>query len=358
VQDDWRLTTRLTLNLGLRYDLSINAWANDLAFEPFYHADRPNDTNNLQPRVGFAYQLNDRTVIRGGSGVYFADALTIDAFWPKYNTQLSRIQITNDGRADFAANPLNGQPLPTYEQAQNLFCHSAAQAANFNAWKARNYSGAAPCLLLATQEMPAPDQYMKMARAWTSSIGFQRQFGAVTQVQADYIFRKGDHEKDTLDNINLGYNPATGVNYPYTDRSTLPYPQYGIMSMIPHNTRSRYEAVQSSFTKRMAQHWQASATYTLSWFWDAENQPFSGLDIVPFAVAPDLGNNFTYGQDDQRHRFVFNGIWEISHGLQLSAIHYFGAGIRSTTNYGGDNRNTGAGGSARLRPNGTIVPRN
>jgi hypothetical protein len=108
----------------------------------------------------------------------------------------------------------------------------------------------------------------------------------------------------------------------------------------------------------MSQHWQAAATYTLSWFWDAENQPFSGLNIVPFKVAPDLGNDFTYGQDDQRHRVVFNGIWEITHGLQLSAIHYFGAGIRANTNYGSDNRNTGASFSQRLRPNGTIIPRN
>ena len=75
-------------------------------------------------------------------------------------------------------------------------------------------------------------------------------------------------------------------------------------------------------------------------------------------MAPDLGNDFTYGQDDQRHRFVFNGIWQVGHGLQLSGIHYFGAGIRATTNYGGDLRNTGAGGSARLRPDGTIVARN
>ncbi|PYR81520.1 MAG: hypothetical protein DMF87_05065 [Acidobacteria bacterium] len=260
-QDDWRMTTRLVLNLGLRYDLSINAWANDLGFEPFYRAGRPNDTNNLQPRVGFAYQLNDRTVIRGGSGVYFADALTVDAFWPKYNTQLSRIQLNNDGRPDFAANPLNGQPLPTYEQAQSQFCHSAAQAANFARWQASNYTGNAPCLLLTTQEMPAPDQYMQMARAWTTSIGFQRQFGAVTQVQADYIYRKGDHEKDTLDNINLAYNPATGVNYPYAasgpGRALLPYPQYGTMSMIPHNTRSRYEAVQTAFTPRQRLHLRA-----------------------------------------------------------------------------------------------------
>jgi hypothetical protein len=357
-QDDWRMTTRLTLNLGLRYDLSINAWANDVGVAPFYRAGRPNDTNNIQPRLGFAYQLNDHTVIRGGSGIYFADALTVDAFWPYYNAQIARIQVNNDGRADFAANPLNGQPLPTLEQAQNLFCHSAAQTANFAAWQARNFTGTAPCLLLALQEMPAPDQYMQMARSWNSSIGFQRQFGSATSVQADYVFRKGTHEKDTIDNINLSYDPVTGANLPYTDRARLPYPQYGVISMIPHNTHSKYHGIQSAFNKRMSQHWQASATYTLSWFWDAENQPFTGLNIVPFRVQSDLGNDFTYGADDQRHRFVFNGIWQISHGLQLSAVHYFGAGIRSATSYGSDNRNTGASFSQRLRPNGTIILRN
>jgi hypothetical protein len=357
-QDDWRISQHLTLNLGLRYDLSINAFANGLGFQPFYRAGRPNDTNNLQPRVGFAYQLNDRTVIRGGSGVYFADSLTVDAFWPKYNTQIARIQVNNDGRPDFASNPLNGQKLPTFQEAQSLFCHSQAQAANFAAWQARNYAGAAPCLLLALQEMPAPDQYMKMARSINSSIGFQRQFGAVTEIQADYVFRRGDHEKDTIDNINLSYDRNTGANLPYTDRSTLPYPQYGVISMSPHNTHSKYHGVQSAFTKRMANHWQASATYTLSWFWDAENQPFQGLNIVPFPVKGDMGGEFSLGADDQRHRFVFNGIWQVAKGLQLSAVHYLGAGIRSGTSYGGDNRNTGASFSARLRPNGTIVPRN
>jgi hypothetical protein len=357
LQDDWRLTTRLTLNLGLRYDLSLNAWANDLGLEPFYRAGRPNDTNNIQPRVGFAYALNDRTVIRGGTGLYFADALTVDAFWPKYNTQIARIQVNNDGRPDFAANPLNGQPLPTYAQAQSQFCHSPAQAANFAAWRAVNFTGTAPCLLLALQEMPAPDQYMQMAQSWNSSIGFQHQIGSVSQIQADYVFRKGTHEKDTIDNINLAWDPNTGANLPYTNRAALPYPQYGVISMIPHNTRSKYHGIQSAVTKRMSQRWQASATYTLSWFWDAENQPFNGLNIVPFTVQPDLGNDFTYGADDQRHRFVFNGIWQVAKGLQLSAIHYLGAGIRSSTNYGGDNRNA-QGFSGRLRPNGTIVPRN
>jgi len=364
-QDDWRITSKLTLNLGLRYDLSINAFANDLGLDykagqpPFYAAGRPNDTNNLQPRLGFAYQLNDRTVLRGGSGTYFSDALTVDAFWPKYNTQLARLQYTNDGRANFAADPLNGAPLPTLAQAQTQFCTAPQQAANFARWQASGFAGAAPCILNALQEMPAPDQYMSMGRSWNSSIGFQRQFGNTMSFEADFIRTKGAHEKDTLDNVNIAYDPVTGANLPNTaaNRGRLPWPDMGIVSMIPHNTRSELRSLQTAFTKRMSQRWQMSATYTLSWLYTAENQPFSGLNIVPFTVQPDLGNEWGYGQDDQRHRAVFNGIWAVGHGFQLSGLHYFGAGIRSAGSWGGDLRNLG-GGSARLRPNGTIVPRN
>jgi hypothetical protein len=366
LQDDWRITDALTLNLGLRYDLSLNSWGNDRGLEyrpgqrPFFEAGRPNDVNNLQPRVGFAWQLNEKTVVRGGSGTYFADALTIDAFWPYYNTQLLRIQYTNDGRANFAADPLNGAPLPSYEQAQGLLCNSVAQQANFQRWQASGFAGAAPCILNALQEMPAPEQYMKQARSWNSSIGFQRQFGSSMALEVDYIHTQGTGEKDTLDNVNLAWDPVTGANLPYTNanRARLPWPDMGIVSMIPHNTRSSLRSVQTAFNKRMSDRWQASATYTLSWFYSAENQPFQGLDIVPFEVQPDMGNEWGLAADDQRHRAVFNGIWAVGRGFQVSGLHYLGAGIRSGSSYGGDLRQTGAGGSARLRPNGTIVPRN
>jgi len=73
VQDDWAITSRLTLNLGLRYDAALNVWANELALPPIVEGNRPNDTNNFQPRLGFAYTLTDRTVLRGGYGRYYGD---------------------------------------------------------------------------------------------------------------------------------------------------------------------------------------------------------------------------------------------------------------------------------------------
>ena len=54
------------------------------------------------------------------------------------------ITVVNDGRPDFGSNPFNG-PWPTYAQLQQQTCYAPAQAANFAAWQARGFTGAAPC---------------------------------------------------------------------------------------------------------------------------------------------------------------------------------------------------------------------
>ena len=350
VQDDWQIASNLTLNLGVRYDLSVNANGNNYAVPPFVEAGRPNDTNNVQPRVGMAWQVSPRTVVRAGSGLYFSTPLQIDTFFMAQIDRLVVVQITNDGRPTFAADPLNGRPLPTFEQGQQQFCH------------VRNVPG---CLRRSMQELVAPPEYSThMGRTWQTSVGVQRQIGSTIAVEADYVYSQGRNEKDVLDNMNLTYNPATGANYPFSDVSRRAFPEFGAISMVIRGGRSSYHALQTAVTKRLSNRWQGSATYTLSGLWDATPPPFQGLAPVPFPTSPDMGNEFTLAVTDLRHRAVFNGIWMVGGGFQVSGIYYLGLGERAQTIYGGDLRGiAGVGGPEvlvrqRLRPDGTIVPRN
>lgn len=347
VQDDWRISDAFTLNLGLRYDVGLNQFANDVEFLPWQTADRPNDADNIQPRLGFAYQVTERTVIRGGSGLYYGDALGADQSFARGNAQIAVINVANDGRANFAADPFNGQPLPTYEQAIQRFCHVS-----------RPGQLATGCLIRDAQEVTAPHDMMRVPRTWQTTVGFQHQFGNSVSAEVDFVYSKGSDEKDVVDNVNLSYNPATGANYPFADRARRPFPDWGVVSMNTHNGRSRYRALQTSVQKRFSNRWQASATYTLASFWAADSSPISGLAFVPFATQPDLGGEWAPSADDQRHRFVFNGIWEVGGGFQVSGLHFFAAGLRQDSFYGGDLRLTGANFSQRLRPDGTIVPKN
>jgi hypothetical protein len=351
-QDDWKLTDTLTVNLGLRWDASLNSFANDVEVLPWQHAGRPEDLNNFQPRLGFAWQVADRTVVRGGSGLYYGDALGADFSFATGNAQVLVIQYPNDGRANFAVDPTNGQGLPTFDQALNRFCY-------------RN-NNAPGCLIRDLQEFVAPDEFIHVPQTWQTSIGIQQQIGTVMAVTADYVFSKGSHEKDVIDNVNLTFDPATGVNFPASQIPRRLDPGWGTVSMNSHMARSEYHALQTAITKRFADRWQAAANYTLSYLYNADSRPFTGtrdasgaitLFQVPFETAPDLGGEWGLSGDDQRHRFVFNGIWEVGWGFQVSGLHFFAAGNRLSTNYGGDLRGFG-GGSGRLRPDGTIVPRN
>ncbi len=250
----------------------------------------------------------------------------------------------NDGRPDFAANPTGGRPLPTFEGAQPLYCD--------------NNGNRPGCLIRDVREFNAIPEYLELPRTWQTSIGFQRQLGDTMAVEADYVYSQGRFEKDVVDNINLLFDPATGANLDFRVRANRPYPNWGVISMNAHTARSAYHALVTGYTKRFSNRWQASATYTLAGLWAAESRPFSGLFIVPFPTAPDLGGEWGLAQDDQRHRAVLNGIWQMGRGFQVSGMHYLGAGLRESGSYGGDLRNTGATFSGRLRPDGTIVPLN
>ena len=176
-QDDWQISENLTLNLGLRWDAALNAFANDIALPPFQEAGRPNEIDNIEPRVGFAWKVGERTVIRGGTGLYYGDALGADQSFATGNAQIVVIQYANDGRPDFAANPTNGQPLPTYDQALQRFCY--------------NNGNRPGCLIRDLQEFVGPFDFVNLPRTFQASIGFQRQLGNTMSYEVDYVYTQG-----------------------------------------------------------------------------------------------------------------------------------------------------------------------
>jgi hypothetical protein len=333
-QDDWFLTSRLTLNLGVRYDMALNSYENGIGLGPFLPAERANDLNNLAPRLGFAISVTDRTVLRGGFGKFYGEEQNphpVKAF-----NQAAIPERLNDGRANFAADPWNG-PSPTYEEVL-----------------------ASGLRRDITTAIPGPE--MEEKYSYQGSVGMQRQLGESMAIEADYVFTGGRLEQGTI-NANLSYNPATGANYPFTDISRRPYPTWGSVSMRIPGGWSNYHGLQTNFTKRMSHGWQASGTYTLEDYKDASPLPVVFKAESPWAgsgalvAARDVGGEYTLAATAQRHRAVFNSIWQMKYGLQLSGLYFFGSGQRYSTSYGGDLRNASIS-AARLRPDGTIAPRN
>jgi hypothetical protein len=296
-QDDWHVTSALTLNLGVRYDLIWDAFANWVVLEPWIKPNRPQDANNIQPRLGFAYTLTDKTVIRGGAGKYYSDILASNWTHSSRSLTVAFIEQANDGRANFAADPFNG-PAPTFEQAMTRFCYVNNNAPG--------------CLLRAAAEQAAPAEYAHLTNTWQSSIGLQRQLGPDMSVEADYVYTRGRDEKTIQDNVNITFNPATGINLPYATRANRFDPNWGAVGMYMYTGSSDYHGLQTAFTKRFSDRWQGSATYTLSRMTDMDPLPFSGPKQVTFAVAPDLGGESGLAATDQRHRLVFNGIWQVA----------------------------------------------
>jgi hypothetical protein len=353
-QDDWRLSPRLTLNLGVRYDFIDGAYAEDLALQPFLSAGRGNDTDNVAPRVGFAYALNDRTVVRGGAGKFYADPGSWLAYWTTLSVNALHPQVLNDGRPDFAANPFNG-PIPTFDQVAATLC------------TVNNQPG---CLRRSVNTMA--NNYNEIPYSWQSSIGFERQLASDMAVEADYVFTGNRAMLVTFDE-NVSYNPETGLPYPFTNIARRPYPEWGSVSTRQSIGESDYHALQMAFTKRMSGRWQASATYSLSGQWNLQNAPIkqgcqyvitlnaSGSPVcdVPVTLHPGIEEQ-RYLSPDQRHRFTFNGIVEAGFGVQVSGLYLYGDNGWATPGSGVDVLATGStsANTSRFRADGSLVPRN
>jgi hypothetical protein len=339
LQDDWRVTSHVTANLGVRWDVQLGGLGESLDFPPF-HSPRGHELHDVSPRLGLAWQVKPTTVIRGGWGMYYQGQSDQPSQHALLDPHTVSMTIFNDGRPDFPLNPFNG-PIPSYDQALALA-------------GTRSTSG----ILLS--------QFAKVPLTYQASIGIEQQLVSDMSFKVDFVGTNDLYGRTTR-NINLTYNPATGVNYPFTDPAHRAYPGWSIVSMEFNDSNSHYRGLEAGFVKRMSHHWQASASYTLQYIYQQEIVPLNpgcqypatapGVCNVPLTLAPDLPQGNWYLTGAQKNRVVLNGIWQAPFGFQLGGIYLYGDNGYSTTTPGVDVRqaNTTAG---RLNTDGTIIPRN
>lgn len=350
-QDDWSLGQHLVLNLGVRYDIASGNMQ-DIIYKPFINQPSKADKNNLAPRLGFAYSVDSNTVIRGGYGVFFAAQNENTVFWSLQTANEFKFTLFNDRRPDFAANPFNG-PIPSYAQALDMWNRGLVRRS------ARNLF----------------DPSLRTLYSHQASLGVQRQIGTRMSVSADWV-HIANRAIETTEDINLAFNPATGGPYPANDDTKRPYQNFSSALGRVIGGRDRYNGLDLAWQKRMSQHWQASATYSLNWqyvfqhlvpdpgcsqLWTLSADGTFRCDVA-FTLVPVLQDEW-YDDGSQRKRATFNVIWDAPLGLQVSGLYFYGDNGKATPQAGVDTLAIQGGlpyggTTGRLRADGSLIPRN
>jgi outer membrane receptor protein involved in Fe transport len=370
VQDDWRASSRLTLNLGLRYEYqknprAISANVNSALPQT---ANSVNDRNNFGPRVGFALDVNGdgKTSIRGGYGIYYGRVI---------NSTVYNALVNTGAGADVA------------QRQTSLFATSATAPIFPNLISAGALTAPAVQYFSPTFQLPQIHQV---------DFVVERQITSNTVVSASYLFSYGNSLPNFVD-INL--NPPTrfagftAVGGPFDGQTwqiplftgNRPAPNFGQITEIRSNVYSKYNALVLQANRRLTHGLQFQINYTLSRAQDngqtsvtgtTNNAPFNAFDQSTengpsafdrphkFVASVVYNTNFASLRDNRVGRALFNG-WTIApifnafSGQRYSPtvsgtvnpINNFGLPTGTVTQGGGLN---GSNGSARF----TLVPRN
>lgn len=341
IQDSWRPSRRVTIDLGLRYDLRppMNDRSNQLGnFDPSFPGGRvivadeaglalvpdlvrqsaPNtpfvtaeqaglpatlrqtDTNNISPRIGIAWRPTEdgRTVIRGGFGLYTVPLLG--------SVNYSMVATVTAAAVNFANNPAAPFVFPNIS--------SAATA-----------EGALPPGTLDFRRANQIDMRDPRTAQW--SVTVERDLGWNAAARVSYV---GSNTTDLIWSPDLNQVPANTAGYDAV-RNTRPFSDWNVVTTRANDPRSRYDALGLALTKRISSGFMLDASYTL-----AKHQSDAG-GTVPTAFAAENGAttaDLFRGDGDygnvaftRRHRFVSTFLYQLPFGRGRQFGSNVGSGL-------------------------------
>jgi outer membrane receptor protein involved in Fe transport len=298
VQDNWRLTDRFTLNLGLRQDF-FKTESNDV-FHPNQQLQAlglrtsaiPADNKNLGLRAGFAYRLtkDDRVVLRAGFGMFYA-----------------RIPAILTG----TVHSQNGLQVQSFTfNAPNIPVEYP------NVLRALPNAGRTPNIFVTEPDLANPQ-----TNQW--SLNLETKLGSSYALTAGYLGVRGLHLSRTRD-INLfpyailAGNVAGGGTIQFQRRPAgRPNTAFGRISLAESGGDSLYNGGFLQLTKRFGAGFQVQTSYTFSKVIDTAPDGTAVLPgnfgddskIAQDTLNPNLDRGL--GNADITHRFVLSGVWDI-----------------------------------------------
>jgi hypothetical protein len=353
VQDDWKVSNKLTLNLGLRYDYEAPVTelqnANIRGFDPAAtlsitgaaeaaYAAKPDvipasqwharggigfvsdstpgvwnaDTNNIQPRVGFAYKLTDKTVVRGGWGLYTSPFVFSNGVSQIGYSQSTPFTATQNSGLTFQSTLANPYPQGVLQPAANTLGPNTFLGQTLARFMPLDIQESQLSRYLVNVQRELPGQWLLEA-GYVGSRGVHLTTNEeLNSVPAQYLTssRVRDDATNTylttqVPNPFAGLLP-TGSNGPNIARSQLlrPFPQFTGVPTFGSDGTSQYDSFQTKVEKRYAHGYSIIGTYTWSHF----------TEQVSRLNATDADFEKRLARDDVPHRVTTSIVYELPFG--------------------------------------------